>query len=60
MKAGAKPVAQKQRPIPVHMMDPLKEKIDEFLKAGVLEGPIGSEHTRGWVHNVVLTKKKWD
>ena len=35
MKAGAKPVTQKQRPIPVHMIGPLKENIDEFLKAGV-------------------------
>ena len=60
MKTGARPVAQKQRPIPIHMMDLLKDKIDEFLKAGVLEGPLGSEHARGWVHNVVLTKKKWD
>ena len=47
MKAEAKPVAQKQRPIPVHMMGLLKENIDEFLKAGVLEGPLGFKHARG-------------
>ena len=40
------------------MMEPLKEKLDEFVREGVLEGPLESEHARGWVHNVVLTKKK--
>ena len=60
MKEGARPVAQKQRLIPIHMMEPLKEKLDEFMQEGVLEGPLESEHARGWVHNAVLTKKKWD
>ena len=40
-------------------MEPLREKLEVFLKEGVLEGPLESEHARGWVHNVVLTKKKW-
>ena len=26
----------------------------------MIEGPLGSEQARGWVHNIVLTKKKWD
>ena len=60
MKEGAQPVAQRQRPVPVHLMKPLREKLDEFLKEGVIEGPLGSEQARGWVHNIVLTKKKWD
>ena len=34
--------------------------MDEFVKEGILEGPLESEHGRGWVHNVVLTKKKWN
>jgi hypothetical protein len=29
MKEGARPVAQKQRPVPIHLMEPLKEKLDE-------------------------------
>ena len=57
---NAKPIAQKQRPIPINMMEPLKQKLDEFVAAGIIEGPLDSEHARGWVHNVVLTKKKWD
>ena len=60
MKEGAQPVAQKQRPVPVHMMKPLRKKLDEFLEEGVIEGPLESEQARGWVHNIVLTKKKWD
>ena len=30
------------------------------MREGVLEGPLESLHARGWVHNVVLTKKKWN
>ena len=60
MKEGARPVAQKQRPIPIHLMEPLREKLEMFVREGVLEGPLESEHARGWVHNVVLTKKKWN
>ena len=38
MMEGAKPVAQKQRPISIHMMEPLKEKLEEFVQEEVLEG----------------------
>ena len=47
LKEGAQPVAQKQRPVPVHMMKPLRKKLDEFLEAGVIEGPLESEQARG-------------
>ena len=60
LKEGAQPVAQKQRPVPVHMMQPLRKKLDEFLEAGVIEGPLESEQARGWVHNIVLIKKRRD
>ena len=40
-------------------MQPLKEKLEEFVQEGVLEGKLKSERARGWVHNMVLTKKKW-
>ena len=60
MNEGARLIAQKQRTICIHLMEPLREKLDEFLKAGIIEGPLESEHARGWVHNVVLTKKKYD
>ena len=43
LKEGAQPVAQKQRPVPVHMMQPLRKKLDEILEAGVIEGTLESE-----------------
>ena len=30
------------------------------MKEGVLEGPLGPEHGTGWLHNIVITGKKWD
>ena len=60
MEKDARPVTQKQRPVPVHMLEPLQKKLDEFVDAGVIEGPLGAEHATGWVHNVVLCGKKWD
>ena len=60
-KQGVRPVAQRQRPVPLHYMKPLKEHIDLLLKEGVIEGPLGSqEASEGWVHNVVITAKGWD
>ena len=53
MKEGARPVVQKQGPIPVHLMQPLKEKLEEFVQEGVIEGPLKSEHAMGWANNVV-------
>ena len=31
-----------------------------YIKEGVIEGTLGADKTTGWVHNVVLTGKKWD
>ena len=60
IKEGVSPVTQKLRPVPVSMMDPLKAKLDMYVKEGVIEGPLGADQATGWVHNVVLTGKKWD
>ena len=46
-------IAQKQRTIP-------REKLEVFLKAGIIKGLLESEHARGWVHNVELTKETYD
>ena len=60
MKPGAKPVA-KQRPVPIHMQGPYPHAGPvEGEDRRVFEGWNIAEHARGWVHNVVLTKKKWD
>ena len=60
VKEGVRPVTQKLRPVPVSMMEPLREKLDLYVKEGVIEGPLGADEATGWVHNVVLTGKKWD
>ena len=60
VKEGVSPVTQKLRPVPVSMMEPLREKLDLYVKEGVIEGPLGADEATGWVHNVVLTGKKWD
>ena len=31
----------------MHMMEPLKEKLEEFVREGVLERPLESVHARG-------------
>ena len=61
VKPGVKPVAQRQRPVPIHYMKPLKDHVQMLLKEGVIEGPLGTkEATEGWVHNVDITTKGWD
>ena len=59
VKEGVQPVAQKQRPVAHHYMEPLKRHLDELLAADVIEGPLGSEHATGWVSNIVITAKKY-
>ena len=34
--------------------------LDQLHIVCCLEGPLESVHARGWVHNVVHTKKKWN
>ena len=46
------PVTQKQRPVP----EPLKAKLDMYVKEGVTEGPLGADKATGWVHNVMGLK----
>ena len=59
-KKGREPVAQRQRPVARHYMEPLKKHLKELLDGDVIEGPLGSEHATGWVSNVVITGKAWD
>ena len=59
-KKGRKPIAQKQRPIARHYLEPLRKHLDELLAGDVIEGLLGSEHANGWVLNIVITAKGWD
>ena len=60
VKENAKPVTQKLRPVPANLLPKLKENLDNFVKEGILEGPLGPEHGTGWLYNVVITTKRWD
>ena len=59
-KKGREPVAQKQRPVARHYLEPLKQHLQELLESDVIEGPLGSEHATGWVSNMVIMGKAWD
>ena len=45
-KKGREPVAQRQRPVARHYLEPLKKHLEELLEGDVIEGPLGSEHAR--------------
>ena len=60
VKYSAKPVTKKCWPVLAYLLLKLKENMDSFIKEGVLEGPLVLEHSTGWMHNVVITGKKWD
>ena len=52
------PVQQKQRQIPIHYKQKLKDHLDEQTKEGVVT-PSECTNGMGWIHNVVITAKKW-
>ena len=53
-------MAQRLRPVALHLMEPLKAHLDELVKGDVIDGPLGSEFATGWVSNMVIEAKKWD
>ena len=56
-KKGREPVAHRQRPVARHYLELLKKHLQELLEGDVIEGPRGSEHSTGWVSNVVIIGK---
>ena len=57
---AVKPIQQKRRPMAIHYVDKFKAHIEELQAAGVVSGPLGSDHAKGWISNPVITGKKWD
>ena len=53
-------MTQKQRQVPIRLMQPLKQQLDQFVAEGVIVGPLGAEHATGWVHNMVISAKRED
>ena len=54
------PVAQKLRPVALHLMEPLRKHLEELVAGDVIEGPLDSEFAVGWVSNMSIEAKKWD
>ena len=59
MKPGAIPVTQGRQEIPIQYRKPLEKKIQDLLKYDLIEGPLPANRVKGWVHNPVITDKKW-
>ena len=43
VKKGIKPVTQKQRQVPIHLMVPLMQQLDQFVTEGVKKGLPGEQ-----------------
>ena len=52
------PVQQKQRLIPIHYKEKLRKHLKELVSEGVVT-PLECTNGTGWIHNVVITAKKW-
>ena len=46
---AVKPMQQKRRPMAFHYVEKFKAHLEELKAAGVVSGPLGSEHAKGWI-----------
>ena len=53
-----KPIQQKARLVPIHYKEKLRKHLDELIQEGVVT-PLNCTNGTGWIHNVVITAKKW-
>ena len=53
------PVQQKRQSIPLHYVDRFKAHLEELIKEGVVEGPLDYKSATGWIHNPVISDKKY-
>ena len=60
VKEGARPVTQGKRPIPIHLRKATLKKLREMKEHDLIEGPLPARECKGWLSNMVVTKKKWD
>ena len=58
MDNSVTPVQQKQRQIPIQYKQKLKDHLEELVREGVVT-PVECTNGTGWIHNVVITAKKW-
>ena len=60
LKEDAIPVTQGKRPIPIQLREATLKKLQELKEHDLIEGPLPISECKGWVTNMVITKKKWD
>ena len=54
------PVAQGRRTITHQLRDAAQEKLQYMLDNDLIEGPLPPSECKGWIHNIMVTKKMWD
>ena len=60
IRDDAEPVRQGRRQIPHQLKEAAQEKLRYMLENDLIEGPLLPEECKGWIHNLVVTKKSWD
>ena len=58
MDKSIPPVQQKQRQIPIQYKQKLQDHLGELVREGVVT-PLECTNGTGWIHNIVITGKKW-
>ena len=58
MDKSIPPVQQKQRQIPIQYKQKLQDHLLELVREGVVT-PLECTNGTGWIHNIVITAKKW-
>ena len=59
VKPDAIPISQGKRPIPMQYKKAVSKKLKEMKAAGLVEGPLPPGECKGWITNMVITKKSW-
>ena len=60
MKEGAIPVTQPKRQIPLQFKEETRKKLQYLKDNGLIEGPLPPGECKGWLTNMVITKKAWN
>ena len=60
MKNEATKTAQLRRPVPHQFREAVAEKLKYMVENDLIEGLLPPGECKGWIHNIVVTKKSWD
>ena len=57
LKEDARPITQPKRRIPIQLRDATLKKLKELKDNDLIEGPLPPHECKGWLTNMVVTKK---